>query len=122
MRTPEPYFSLPAAADYSAVEHRFMTVNNAGKFVLAGAGSADVVGVMSTPKPKADEQCRVEKGYVDKITAGAGGLALGDKIASDANGKGVAAGAATEYHGLCVVPAAANAIAQFIWVRGKTAA
>lgn len=119
-RTPEPIFSLPAAADYSATKPRFVTPNSSGQFALTGAG-AQATGVMSNA-PKAGDQARCEWGGTMKIEAGTGGLALGDKVASDANGKGVATGADKYHMGIVVVPAAAGAVAQFIWSPGYTKA
>lgn len=120
--TPENYFSLPADADYSAhTGPRFAVVNATGEAVTAGAGAADVVGVI-TNKPEAAELARIEKNFVDKIEAGTGGLALGDKVKSDSAGKGVTAGTSgDQYHGVCVRAAAAGAIAEFMWARGAVA-
>jgi hypothetical protein len=119
MRLPagEPW-SLPAAADYSATVARLVVVNGSGQIATGAAGSPDVVGVMYNA-PNTGEQARVEKGSVDRIEAGTGGLALGNKIKSDANGKGVnAATTGDQYHGICICAAAAGEIALFVWARG----
>lgn len=117
MRQPECFTSLPAAADFSAIPlPRFVTANGAGKFALCGAGAA-AEGVMDN-QPKADEPARAEWSGTQKVEAGAGGLALGARVASDANGKGVAVAADQYYMGRVTVAAAAGAVAQFIWNPG----
>lgn len=121
MRSPEPIFSGPANADYSATIARFVTVNNTGKVVLTGA-SAHAMGVMYNA-PVLDEQARVDAVGTHRIEAGVAGLALGDKVYSDATGKGIA-GVATVgafFMGICTLAAAAGAVAQFFWAPGSNA-
>jgi hypothetical protein len=121
MRTPENVWSAPATADYSATLYRFVTLASTGKFTLTGT-SAQADGVMGNA-PVADAQARVNWGGVQKIEAGTGGLALGDKVYSDTNGKGVA-GVATVgayYMGRCVKAAAAGEVAEMLWSPGSNA-
>lgn len=121
MRSPEPIYSAPADADYSATIARFVTIKNDGDIVLAGAG-AQADGVMYNA-PKQGEQARLEAIGTHRIEAGAGGLAVGDKVYSDASGKGVAgvATAGAYYMGKVTKAAAAGAIAQFFWSPGSNA-
>lgn len=121
MRSPEPIFSAPAAADYSATVARFVEFNSSGQLVLCGIHNR-ALGVMYNA-PAAAEQARCEAVGTHRIEAGTGGLALGDKVYSDAAGKGVAgdAGAGAAYMGTCTVAAAAGNIAQFFWAPGSNA-
>jgi len=120
-RSPDPTWSAPATADYSATYYRFVTLAAAGTYTLTGA-SAKADGVMSNA-PAAGEQARCVWGAVHKIEAGTGGLAIGDLIYSDANGKGVhnVATAGAFFMGRCVKAATAGNIAEFTWGPGSNA-
>lgn len=121
MRSPENIYSAPADADYSATVARFVTQKSDGDLVLAGA-SALAIGVMYNA-PAAGAQARADWGGVQRIECGAGGLAVGDKVYSDANGKGVAgvATAGAFFMGVCTQAGAAGEVAQFVWSPGSNA-
>jgi hypothetical protein len=121
MRNPDRITSLPADADYSATVARFVAVKNNGNAVLCGNG-AHGVGVMYN-SPAAGELARIESGNAgNEIEVGATPLALGDKVMSDANGKGIpAVGAGAFFFGQVTKAGAAGGIAEFIWAPGSLA-
>ncbi len=121
MRSPENTWSAPATADYTATLYRFVTMASTGKYTLTGT-SAAADGVMGN-SPDLDEPARCEWGGVQKVEAGTGGLAFGDKIYSDSTGKGVAgvATAGAFFMGRCVKAAAAGSVADFTWGPGSNA-
>lgn len=86
-------FTFPASADLSANQFRFMVLNTSKKLVLAGA-NVSCVGVLQDAPNAADRAGGVRCFGITKLTLG-GTVAANDKIASDANGKGVKATAAS---------------------------
>lgn len=85
-----------ANADLSADTYRAVVLNSAGKVVRAGAGAV-VLGVLQN-KPKAGEGCTVRPaGATSKLVvdgdASVSNIAIGDKLKSDAQGRGIKASA-----------------------------
>lgn len=121
MRSPEPIYSAPANADYSATIARLVEINAGGNIVLSGV-SGYAMGLMYNA-PALGELARVENVGTHRVEAGAGGLAVGDKVYSDATGKGVTgvATAGAPFFGKCTLAAAAGAVAQFFWAPGSNA-
>jgi hypothetical protein len=113
MRSPEPIWSGPAAADYSAVtKPRYVVINSSGEVALVGTATIHMVGT-SECGVAAGVQLRVN-GLVGthRVEAGSGGLAVGDKVASTNVGKGVVATADDYFAGVCVKAAADGEIAE----------
>ncbi len=82
-------YALPAAADYSAAgQYRFVTLNAAGNAALSTAGG-DSEGVLQN-NPVSGASGTIWRNGISKVEAG-GVIAIGDNIASDATGRGVAA-------------------------------
>jgi len=81
-----PALSLEAAAAVTA--KRF--VGHDGQHCGAGKKA---LGVAYFDAALAEQITIYGKGNIVEVTAGSGGLAVGDRVASDANGKGVAAAA-----------------------------
>jgi hypothetical protein len=79
-------YPLPAAADYSASQFRFVNVSAAGKAVVAGAGGR-VCGVRNN-KPKADEATTIVQTGISIVEAGAA-VTAGDSVQSDASGRAI---------------------------------
>lgn len=121
MRSPESIFSAPAAADYSATLYRFVTIDTSGNMATSGAGG-EAIGVMSNA-PASGAQGRCEWDGTHRIEVGTGGLTLGAKVYSDANGKGVTgvATAGAPWFGICTVAGLAGEVAQFVWKAGYNA-
>ena len=101
--------SIPANADLSALQHRFMTVNASGKVAATGAG-AEADGVLQDNPAAADRPASVAVSGVTKIEA-SGTLTAGDDVASGANGLAVTAGTGDVVNGRCLVGAADGKIA-----------
>jgi len=89
-------FDLPAAADLSAKQYLFMTVDSSGNAAAATLG-ADVVGVLQNAPGAASRAAKVRPFGVTKITLG-GNVTAGNRIVTDNNAKGVAAGSADAYN------------------------
>lgn len=89
--TPEGYFSLPAAADFSAGQSRYrgVVINTAGQVALAGAG-VYIDGILKN-EPKQGEQARFE--FYHGVHKGRAGAAFGAGVdlAVNANGEFVEA-------------------------------
>lgn len=113
---PENIFGAPPAADYStAGPFLFATINTSGQIATVAAAGAAADGILDNA-PTAAGTGRMVWGGVRKIQAGTGGLALGDRVGSDANGKGVKDTTTAHFTmGICVKAAAAGAIAEILW-------
>jgi len=82
--------TLPAAADLSAQQYRFVKVDGNGNAALAGNGDP-AIGVLQN-KPTSGQSAELELnggGGVSKVSF-SGSIAPGTKIQSDANGNAVA--------------------------------
>lgn len=121
MRSPEPIYSAPAGADLSATIARFSTIDAGGLIQLCGA-SAQPLGVTYNA-PAVGELARIDAIGTHRIEAGAGGLAVGSKVYSDATGKGIngVATAGAFFAGTVTLAAAAGAVGQFFWAPGSNA-
>lgn len=122
MLSPEPIWSGPAAADYSATTARFVTIDTSGNVATVATAQAHMAGVMYNA-PASGKEARVD-GLVGlhRIEAGSGGLALGAKVASDNAGKGItASGNGAFFAGICTKAAEAGEVAQFFAAPGSLA-
>lgn len=81
--------NLKAGADLSGNQFYLVKLDANGDVVLAAAATDKIHGVLLN-KPKSGEAASVGRIGVAKILAG-GAIAIGDRITSDAAGKGVAA-------------------------------
>lgn len=80
--------TLPAGADLSTKQYTFVKVNSSGKAVTAGDGERGV-GVQQD-KPTQDKATNIAMSGISKVLCG-GTITNGAAVASDANGKAVAA-------------------------------
>lgn len=112
---------IVAAADYSAAQHRFVTINAAGKAALSTAGQR--IDAAMENDPGADQAASLMgPGSVAKITAGEA-ISLGDPVASDATGRAVVAGASENIGGVALTAAggAGELISVWMATNGGTA-
>jgi len=80
--------TLPAAADLSSKQYRFMTVDSNGRVDVTGAG-ADCAGVLQNDPAAIDRAAQVMDGLgITKIEAG-GTCTKGGNAASDSDGQAV---------------------------------
>ena len=86
-------FSFQASTDLSADQFRFVVLNTSKQLVLAGA-NVSCLGVLQDAPSAAGRAAGVRCFGISKVVLG-GTVAANDKIASDANGKGVKATAAS---------------------------
>ncbi len=80
--------TLPAAADLSSKQYRFMAIDSNGRVDVTGAG-ADAAGVLQNDPAAIDRAAQVMVGPgITKIEAG-GACTKGANAASDADGQAV---------------------------------
>lgn len=92
--------SLPAAADLSNYQYRFMTVDANGRGTVCSAATTPVVGILQNKPSAQDSPARIRVSGISKMAAGAA-LNEADMLAStpidatsgSANGFGTAAAA-----------------------------
>ncbi|MBU0801429.1 MAG: DUF2190 family protein, partial [Alphaproteobacteria bacterium] len=114
---PECGYSLPAAADLSASQYCFVTINSSGKVALAGAAVSNVVGLLQN-QPLTDEQARYEWGGTRKVKA-AGTVAAGAYVTSNAAGKAIATTTAADpFYGIAVESAVTGDVFRIHWFPG----
>lgn len=106
--------TYPASADLSADQYKFVSVNSSGEILVnvdAGAKDTAVAGILQNDPDAAGRAGTVAVGGASKVIAGAGGLALGALVTSDATGGGITATTGTIVLGICTTAAAATNIA-----------
>ena len=99
---------LKAAADLSALQYRFVTVDvngNVAQQTVLGARSLGVLG----NKPTLNQSAEVVVIGATKVVAG-GTIAAGAQVTSNATGQAVAAAATQYVIGTCLLPAASGDI------------
>lgn len=96
--------SLPASADLSTHQHKFV-VNTAGEAAVAGAAGV-ALGVLQNDPGAAGTASIMVQG-VSRVRAGAA-IALGAKVGSDANGKARTAITGDTILGIALEAAAAD--------------
>lgn len=109
-------FSLPAAADYSAVAGpRGVVVNTSGQFVLAGVG-VQPHGVM-TNAPAAGAMARaVLIGPIVRWEVGVGGVSVGVPCCVDATGRVIGGATGNQFVGIPLETIAVNGVASILRV------
>jgi hypothetical protein len=112
------YFSIPASADLSAYQYRFMNVSS-GQAALASAGGR-VAGVLDNDPDAADEPAVIQYGGVALVMA-AGSISSGGSVASDASGKAVAASGSANVCGIALADTDADEYCPVL-LAGATAA
>lgn len=81
--------TLPAAADLSLYQYRFVKINSSGQAALCGDGEAPD-GILQNKPSAAGQAATVGISGVSKLVL-SGVIAAGTEVASDANGKGTTA-------------------------------
>jgi hypothetical protein len=81
--------TLPAAADLSASQYCFVTIDSAGRAALAAAGGDNAVGVLQNKPGAVDREAAVTYGGTTKCKAG-GVINPGDLVSCDSSGRAVA--------------------------------
>lgn len=89
-QTLEDTYSLPAAADLRTKQFQAVVINGSALIALCGAGALPESVLQNVPASGAMALLVTRSRYVGKILLGTGGITLGAKMVSDANGKGIA--------------------------------
>lgn len=105
--------TLLAAADLSANQNAFVTVNSSGRAALAANG-ADAVGILTNDPDAAGRAATIQIDGVAKVKVGTGGLTAGDEVAADTNGVAIVAATGDAILGRALETAAAGAIARIL--------
>lgn len=92
--------SVPASADLSASQFRFLQVNSSGQAALAGA-TGIAVGVLQNKPPAAGRPATMGYTGVSKVIAG-GTVAAGARVTSDANSAAITATTGDSVAGLAL--------------------
>jgi len=87
--------SLPVAADYSAKQNYFMTLNSSGQALLATTRGESCIGILLDDPAAAGRAGVVRVAGEAKLLL-AGTVAADDPITTDANGKGIKATLSTD--------------------------
>jgi hypothetical protein len=82
-------FSLPAGADLSAHQYKFVKINSSGQCVLCAAVTDKPIGILQNDPPAAGVAANIMVNGISKLKAAAN-LAVGDQIGTDAAGLGAA--------------------------------
>lgn len=83
-------YSLPAAADLSTHQYKFMTIDANGRGTIATSGTDVLIGILQNKPSAQDAPARIRPmGNISKLVAGEA-LAEGALITSNAQGFGTA--------------------------------
>jgi hypothetical protein len=98
--------TLPAHADYTAKQYRFMSVNSSGRAQTTGDG-ARADGVLQGKPNAQDQAADVCVAGISKVFSG-GSFTAGDLLAADTNGDAVAAASGDAVLGVALENGADN--------------
>jgi len=79
--------TLPAAADFSSHQYRFMTVDANGRGTICSAYTVVPIGILQNKPDAADKPARVRIAGISKLQMGAA-VDEGNRLASNAEGYG----------------------------------
>ena len=99
--------SLPAAADYSAKQHYFMTLNSSRQCVLATTLGEKTIGVLQDDPDAANRTGLVRVFGITKVVASAA-ITVGARVTTDASGKAITATPGDFVAGVCIIAAGAD--------------
>ncbi len=105
---------IVAAADLSQAQHRFITIDTGGRATLASAGARVDAALENNPVEDAAASL-MGPGSVAKIEASAA-VALGDLVASGADGQAAVAASGNFIAGVCVEAAGAAGELCSVWL------
>ncbi len=111
-------FDVPAAADLSAKQYRFITIDSSGNAAVSSRGQLSA-GVLQNAPAAANRAAQIRPGGITKVVFG-GTVTAGQALVSDANGAAVNASSAdNNFMGVAVVSGANGDIgAMLIQPRG----
>lgn len=108
MTTTENYtaITIEAGSDLSATPHQFVLVASDGQVDLVASAGGDADGVLMNKPAAAGRAAEVAIAGVAKVVAGSGGITRGQKVQSDATGKGILAASGDHVLGRALTSAA----------------
>ena len=111
--------SVPASADLSSNQFKFMLVDSSGELALVAAAGGDSDGVLLNA-PAAQGRPG-ELGYLGrlKVIIGTGDLTAGDKVQSDATGLAITAASGDHVLGKCLVGGVAGELGEVLFGASK---
>jgi len=111
-------FSLPAAADLSAKQYRFITIDSSGNAAVSTRGALSC-GVLQDNPAAATRAARIRPSGLSKVVTG-GSVTAGQALVADANGAAVNASSADNaFMGIAVTGGASgDIITMLIQARG----
>ena len=80
-------FTLPAGADLSAAQHKFVKINSSGQVILCAAVTDKPIGILQNKPNAAGVAANIMANGVSKLIMAAN-AAKGDRIGTDAAGLG----------------------------------
>lgn len=110
-------FSLPAAADLSTHQYKFVTVNGSGQAALSTLGAASA-GVLQDDPDAVGRAGYVMSDGISQVVAGAP-VPVGSLVASDANGKAKVAASGEYVHGVALTAATADLQVISVLLKGQ---
>jgi len=97
--------SFPAHEDLRTKQYYCVMLTAEGEVSAADLTAGDKPFGILQNKPNIGEMAQVRRAGVSKILAGSGDLSVGEAVACDGDGKGVAASTGDGYCGTCTVAA-----------------
>lgn len=95
-----------AGADLSTLQHHFVVMASDGQVDNVQSAGGDADGVLLNKPSAAGRAATVQVGGVAKVKAGSGGITRGQKVQSDATGKGILAASGDHVLGKALTTAA----------------
>lgn len=105
-------FTLPAAADLSALQYTFVDVNSSGQ-AAAGANDGRAVGVLQNKPNAAGKSATIMKSGISKVVAG-GTVTAGDDITMDTGGVAITAESTARRLGVALTTATGPALVSIL--------
>ena len=99
-----PDMTFIAENDLSAAQYHWVELSGTFQVDTTDAATDKLFGILQN-KPNIGEMAQVRRAGVSKILAGSGDLSVGEAVACDGDGKGVAASTGDGYCGTCTVAA-----------------
>lgn len=108
--------TLPAAADLSASQYRFVDVNSSGQAAVVASAGAKGVGVLSNKPLGVGQAATVDYSGVTKVVTGSGGLTAGNKVQSDASGGAIVAASGDHVFGIALKTTVENELCPILLI------
>lgn len=105
--------SIPASADLSAAQFRFVLTNSSGQIAVVASAGGDADGVLDDKPAAAGRPGSVQIFGIAKVVLG-GTVTAGDKVQSDAAGAAITAASGDHVLGRALVGGASGALGEIL--------